>query len=243
VGTCAKHKEANRLTTEPQPESLSEFKNSFSYGTRSDLNFKFLKGLSDEEAGRFFQELLWKLGDAFADNDYAQIAEHVKSGQAQVYNQGGGRYTYEDAPFTPLAQPVAASRLMLLTSSGHFVEGDDPNPLGIEKMTQQQAMEMISQFLRRPPTLSEIPADTPNEKLQVRHGGYDIRAAEADAGVAFPLAHLNALAANGAIGALVNPAFSFVGAAAQTPLIKKTGPAWVERFQEMGVETAVLVPV
>ncbi len=223
-------------------ESFTDFKNSFSYGSRSDLNFKFLKGLSDEEAGQFFQDLLWELGDAFASNDYTQIVELIKSGQSQVYNQGGGRYAYEDAPFTPLAKPVSASRLMLLTSTGHFVAGDDPNPLGIENMTQQQAMGMISQFLRRPPTLSKIPTDTPNDNLQVRHGGYDIRAAQADAGVAFPLVHLNALAADGVIGELVNPAFSFVGAAAQTPLIKKTGPAWVERFKEMGVETAVLIP-
>jgi len=224
-------------------ESFSDFKNSFSYGSRADLNFKFLKGLSDEEAGQFFQALLWKLGDAFVDGDYAQVLQHVKTWQAQVYNQGGGRYTYEDAPFTPVAKPLSQSRLLLLTSSGHFIEGDDPKPLGVENMTQQQAMENISQFLRQPPTLSEIPTDTPTDRLQVRHGGYDIRAAQADAGVAFPLSYLNELAANGEIGELVNPAYSFVGAAAQMPLLKTTGPAWVEQFKDMGVETAVLVPV
>ena len=163
--------------------------------------------------------------------------------RAKVYNQGGGRYTYDDAPFAPLKKPVAESKLMLLTSSGHFVDGDDPNPLGIENMTQQQAMEMISQFLRRPPDLSEIPTNTPNDKLRVRHGGYDIRAAKADLGVAFPMAHLNEFAEDGVIGEFVSPAFSFVGAAAQMQLTRKTGPMWVEKFKDMGVETAVLVPV
>ena len=46
------------------PETFESFKNSFSYGSRTDLNFKFLKTLSDEEAADFFQELLWKLGDS-----------------------------------------------------------------------------------------------------------------------------------------------------------------------------------
>jgi len=224
-------------------ESFSDFKNSFSYGSRSDLNFKFLKGLSDEEAGQFFQALLWKLGDAFASNDYTQVIEHVKNGQLQVYNQGGGRYTYDDAPFAPLEKPVSESRLMLMTSTGHFVDGDDPKPLGVENMTQQQAMEMISQFLRVAPTLTEIPTNTPTDKLQVRHGGYDIRAVQADAGVAFPLTHLNEFAAKGMVGEFANPAYSFVGATAQMPLIKKTGPAWVEMLKERGVETAVLIPV
>ncbi|KAA3664376.1 MAG: hypothetical protein DWQ04_06045 [Chloroflexi bacterium] len=231
------------MTTESQPESFTEFKDSFSYGSRSDLNFKFLKGLSDEDAGQFFQALLWKLGHAFVSNDYTQVLEHVKNGQLQVYNQGGGRYTYDDAPFAALKKPVADSRVMMLTSTGHFVDGDDPNPLGIENMTQQQAMEMISQFLRTPPTLSEIPTDTPDDKLRVRHGGFDIRAVQEDQGVAFPMAHLNEFANEGIIGELASPVYSFVGATAQMPLLKKTGPAWVEMFRERGVETAVLVPV
>ena len=40
-------------------ETFAEIKNSFSYGKRSDMNFKFLKSLSEEDAGQFFQELLW----------------------------------------------------------------------------------------------------------------------------------------------------------------------------------------
>lgn len=32
------------------PESFEDFKNSFSYGSRTDLNFKFLAKLSDKEA-------------------------------------------------------------------------------------------------------------------------------------------------------------------------------------------------
>ena len=45
----------------PKPESFEDFKKSFSYGSRTDLNFKFLAKLSDDQAAKFFQDLLWKL--------------------------------------------------------------------------------------------------------------------------------------------------------------------------------------
>ena len=64
--------------TTSMPETFGEFKNSFSYGSRTDLNFKFLKSLPDEEAATFLQELLWKLGDAFDDGDYTRVYEHVR---------------------------------------------------------------------------------------------------------------------------------------------------------------------
>ncbi|MFK7800948.1 MAG: hypothetical protein AB8G95_04905, partial [Anaerolineae bacterium] len=57
-------------------ESLEEFKNSFSYGSRPDLNFKFLASFSEEEAGDFFQELLNKLGDTINDGDATRLIDH-----------------------------------------------------------------------------------------------------------------------------------------------------------------------
>lgn len=223
-------------------ESFSEFKNSFFYGSRVDLNFKFLKELSDEEASAFFQELLWKLGDSFNSGNYAPILEHVVAWQQRGYD-GDGRFVYDDAPFTPLKKPLSESRLALLTSSGHFGAGDDPEPFGQKEMTQTEAMAQIFRFLQETPTLSTIPIDTPLEHLRVRHGGYDIRGAEADANVAFPLTRLQELAAEGVIGELANHAYSFVGACAQTPLIKKTAPQWVKQLQEQQVDAVLLVPV
>ena len=58
-------------------ESFVEFKNSFSYGSRTDLNFKFLKALTPAEAADFFQELLWKLGDTLDDGQIGRLIDHV----------------------------------------------------------------------------------------------------------------------------------------------------------------------
>ena len=41
---------------DPQNESFQGFKDSFAYGSRTDLNFKFLKALSSDEAAEFFAD-------------------------------------------------------------------------------------------------------------------------------------------------------------------------------------------
>ncbi|PIV26148.1 MAG: hypothetical protein COS37_07900 [Anaerolineae bacterium CG03_land_8_20_14_0_80_58_20] len=225
-----------------QKETFEDFKNSFNYGSRSDLNFKFLKNLSDTDASRFFQELLWKIGDSFNDGDFTRVADYVNETQAKAY-AGVGRFIYDDSPFTPLRAPLSQLRLGLMTSSGHFVDGDDPKPFGVENMSQQEAEMRIDDFLKVEPQLSVIPMNTPEEKLRVRHGGYDVRGAKADPNVNFPLTHLRELQAEGRIGELASDAYSFVGAAAQLRLLNHTGPEWVRMFQEKKIDALLLAPV
>jgi glycine/sarcosine/betaine reductase selenoprotein B len=224
-----------------QTESFQEFKNSFAYGTRSDLNFKFLKGLSDEDAAQFFQDLLWKLGASLDDGDSERLLDHVREWQIRNYSTPG-TWKYDDGPFTPLRKPVSQSRLVLLSSSGHFVAGHDPGPFGVKNMTQDEAMRRIDDFLKEAPTLSEIPFNTPREKLCVRHGGYDIRGAQADPNVVLPLERLLELQREGLIGELVPQAYSFMGASAQMRLLKEAGPQWASLLKQQKVDLALLVP-
>ncbi len=225
------------------PESFEDFKNSFSYGSRTDLNFKFLAKLSDDQAADFFQELLWKLGDSFDDSNFARVAEHVFNWQERSYSGTKKNFTYDDGPFATLANPVSQSRLALMTSSGHFVAGDDPEPFGVANMTQQEAIERIGEFVKEAPSLSSIPMDTPRGQLRVRHGGYDIRGVQADPNVALPLEILSEFHDDGTIGELVRQAYSFVGACAQRRLLKRNGPQWVDMFKAEKIEAALLVPV
>ena len=224
-------------------ESFEDFKNSFSYGSRTDLNFKFLAKLSDDPAATFLQELLWKLGDSFDDGDFKRIIQHVYEWQKKSYLSSKKNFTYTEGPFTPLNKPISLSRLMLITSSGHFVDGQDPEPFGVENMTQQEAIKRIEEFVKAAPTLSAIPMQTPRNKLRVRHGGYDIRSAQADPNVTLPLERLLELQQDGVIGKLSRQAYSFVGACAQKRLLKKTGPQWVEMFKQQQIDAALLVPV
>ena len=224
-------------------ESFEDFKNSFSYGSRTDLNFKFLAKLSNDQAADFIQDLFWKLGDSFDDGQYSRIAEHVFKWQSEAYTKAKKNFTYAEGPFAALAKPVSQSRLALITSSGHFVAGDDPEPFGVMDMTQQEAIDRIEEFVKEAPTLSSIPTDTPKEQLRVRHGGYDIRGAQADPNVALPLEILCDLHREGIVGELAGQAYSFVGACAQRRLLKRNGPQWVDMFKADRIEAALLVPV
>jgi hypothetical protein len=185
----------------PENFSFEDFKNSFSYGSRNDLSFKFLKSLSAEDAARFFQELLWKLGDTYDDGDVTRLIQHGYEWQVRGY-QGEGRWTYDEAPFVPVSKPLSQSRLLLLASSGHYAEEDDPELFGIKEMTQDEAIMRIGDFLRSAPVLSSIPVDTRPDKLRVRHGGYDIRGAQADPNTVLPYQRLSELAEEGIIGEL-----------------------------------------
>jgi len=228
--------------TASQKESFEDFKNSFFYGSRSDMNFKFLEHLPDEQATEFFQKLLWKLGHSSDDGNFGRIYEHILDSQIDGYKEEKG-YEYDQGPFTPLKKPVSEARIVLLTSGGHFVEGQDPEPLGVINMSQQEAEKRVFEFLKTEPTLSVIPTDTPGSKLRVRHGGYDIRGAQADANVVFPLDRFQELDKEGIIGELAPDAYSFIGACSQIRLLKKTAPEWVKMLKEKQPDAILLAPV
>ena len=152
-------------------------------------------------------------------------------------------HRHEDVPLTPMSKPLNESRVALITSSGHFVEGDDPQPFGEAVMSQQEAEDRIQEFLREAPTLSAIPFDTPSDHIRVRHGGYPVQGAAADHQVALPIGHLQALRDEGIIGDLVPEAYSFVGAASQLRIQRDTAPAWAEQLKDIGTDVALFVPV
>ena len=93
------------------------------------------------------------------DGDFDRIVEYIVEAQARGY-AGSGRFVYEENPFMPLKKPVSRLRLALISSSGHFVEGDDLKPFGVENISQAEAENRITDFMRAEPVLSEIPIDT-----------------------------------------------------------------------------------
>ena len=223
-------------------ESFDEFRNSFSYGSRTDLFHKWFKTGSEQLADEYLQELLRLTGQLIDDGDTGPIVEAIVRAQSKAY-AGAGHFVYDTGPFATLEQPLSESRIALLTTTGHFVEGDDPNPFGMENLTQDQVVKMTGEFGKADPTLSEIPVSTARDRTRVRHGGYDIRATEADRNTSFPIDRMLELEQDGVIGKFVSPVFSFVGLTSQLRLRKEIAPAWAERAKAAGAQGAVLVPV
>ncbi len=227
-----------------EKETFEDFIKSFFYGSRSDLSFKFISDLPEDRASEFLQGLFTTLINAVDDDDLESVKQCIMAGQARSY--GGGHlkgFTYDEGPFTLPETPLSEMTLSLLTSSGHFVDGDDPRPLGAESMTQAEAESRIMAFIKEAPQLSVIPFDTNPGQMRVRHGGYDVRAAQKDPNVAFPFERLKELQAKGMFKSLTPDAYSFVGACAQTRLINKTLPGWTDTMQAQGMDAVVLVPV
>jgi len=230
------------MKTENNDLTFEAFKNSFNYGARSDLNFKFLKNLSTADAARFVQGLFKIVMESIEDCENDFLEEYVFSAQTKAYS-GDRKQKYENSPFKLLEKPLRESSLALLTSSGHFVEGDDPQPFGVKKMSQEEAEERIMDFIRSEPVLSRIPVATPNNRLRVRHGGYDVSGAQKDPNVNFPLSLLREIRSERKIGSLSHLAYSFVGATSQTRLQKHAIPEWIEEFKEQKIDAMLLVPV
>ncbi|MDW7662042.1 MAG: glycine/sarcosine/betaine reductase selenoprotein B family protein [Bacillota bacterium] len=223
-------------------ESFKEFKDTFSYGKRNNLNFKFLSHLSEEEAADFIEGLLYKLGKYFNDGDEGKIIQHVVDGQIKAYSKDA-KFTYDEGPFTKFEKELKDSKIGLITSSGHFVKGDDPEPFGMKNMTQEEAINNIRESIREKPSLSIIPKDTNLEDLKVRHGGYDISGAETNHNTVIPIEILKELEKNEVIKELGNKIFSFVGACAQKPLIKEIKNSWMEIIKMQNFDAVILVPV
>lgn len=234
----------NATTVRSVPESdetLAEFADSLSYGSRSDLSFKYLPRFDAGRIGDSLAELLEGIGSLYDTSDPADLIDRAIALQVEGYRSRDvhERYRYEDGPFVRPERPITESTVALLTSSGHFAAGDDPQPLGVEDMSQEEAEDRIGEFLKEEPVLSDIPVGA---ELRVRHGGYDVRGVRVDHNVAFPVDRMAELAADGVIGNLAPTAYSFVGACAQTRLMKHIAPEWAERVGSE-CDVVLLVPV
>jgi D-proline reductase (dithiol) PrdB len=227
-------------------ETLEQFRRSFSYGSRSNLNFKFMKSMSDDEAAAFIEDTLRNLSDAYNTGDVAPMIETAISAQIAGYapdpNGPPPTYRFDSGPFSPASVPVSDARIGLLTTSGHYPADEDPAPDGLKGMSQDDAEDRISESLKETPVLSEIPVDSTVESVTVRHGGYDIRAAQMDRNVAFPIDRLNEMNRAGVLGSLAATFFSFPGATSQGRL-KRELDGWVERIAAQNVDYMLLVPV
>ncbi len=229
-------------------ETIKQLRDSFFYGSRSNLNFKFVSNLTDGEFGEFLAELFEALESAVNDGDPATVVETINFWQVEAHagkhvGESTFQYQYDDIPIAQLSKPLSECRVVLLTSSGHFVEGADPEPFGVVDMTQHQAEARIMEFLKETPTLSSIPMDTPADQVRLRHPGYPTKAALSDHRVNLPLEHLQALVGDGTIASVLPNAYSFVGAASQLKLKKNIAPVWADRLRDEGADLALLVPV
>jgi hypothetical protein len=125
---------------------------------------------------------------------------------------------------------LSQSRLMLISSAGAYLRRGQP-PF--------DAADDYGDY-----TLRTFPSSTPFEALAYAHGHYDHTMVEADAQVALPLRHLEALVAEGRVGGLAPSVISFMGYQPDSArVVDVLIPEIVALARAEKVQAALLAPV
>jgi D-proline reductase (dithiol) PrdB len=230
--------------SQPAPLSLKAFAASLYHAERADNYFSFLNNFSEEDLATFLQGLLRQVGDAIDESSTDTLTRFVQQGQVAAYlptqTVTPVRPDFPDSPFAPMRKPLRESTITLFSSGGIY--RDDQDPYYPAELTYEQAIRDLSKTRERLPSLRVIPADTPEERLRVGHVGYDIRAAQKDINVIFPLARFRELAREGGIGALAERNYSYHGLTSIHRVMQESAPLWAQMLKDDGVDAVFLTP-
>lgn len=130
----------------------------------------------------------------------------------------------DDAPWTPLARPLAQARLAIVTTAGLHRRGDRP-------------------FTGGEQTCRVLPADLPARDIVLSHTsiGFDRTGIQRDLNLVYPVDRLRELVAQGTLGSLGPTNFSFLGAQrAYEGLQQESGPAVARQLRDEGVDAVLL---
>jgi hypothetical protein len=224
--------------TGPAGLTFEDFRRSFYYGDRADMQFKYLARMTDEEAADAIAAVLAAVGETLDTGDLDGLREVAYRTQVRGYLPTDPVVPATDVPFTPLPASLADLTLALVSAGGIYRVDDDP--MGSNGPSQQDSLTLINEFLRGEPTLSTIPVDTPKGELTARHPGYDARSAQRDPSAVFPLDHLRELAGEGRVR-LADEHYGFTGATSQRRLEKQVAPRWAEHMAAHEVDVVFLV--
>ena len=127
-------------------------------------------------------------------------------------------------PWTPLKKPIAQCKIALM-SSGGILYRDQPR------------------FHREDASYREIPRSATQADLAVWHFGYRTADAEADHNCVFPLARMRELEADGTIGELSDPAYSFMGGIYSARKVRdELAPRIADELKRKQIDAFYLVP-
>ena len=137
-------------------------------------------------------------------------------------------------PFTPLARPLHACTVALLSTAG--VARNDDRPFDQERERRDPWWG--------DPTFRRIPLGTTEKDVRLYHLHIDSRFGESDLDVVLPMRRLAELASEGLVGRPAPTHYSTMGYILDpTELVAKTAPAIAACLHDEHVNAVVLVPV
>jgi hypothetical protein len=138
---------------------------------------------------------------------------------------------FVDVPFTPLAQPLARSRVALITTAAPYQAGAGDQGPGAKYNANAKFYRVYSESTEAIPD------------LRISHVGYDrMHTTAEDPGTWLPLARLRELVKAGRIGALTPRFHGAPTNRSQRVTTETDAPELLRRCREDGADVAVLVP-
>ncbi len=127
-------------------------------------------------------------------------------------------------PWTPLAKPISRCKVALMSSGGILYRAQP-------------------RFHREDASYRLIPKGATQADLDVWHFGYPTADAKADHNCVFPLARMRELEAEGVIGELADPAYSFMGGIYSARKVRdELAPKIANELKRAHVDAFYLVP-
>jgi D-proline reductase (dithiol) PrdB len=142
---------------------------------------------------------------------------------------------HEPIPWAPVRKPLAESKVALLTTAGVSMKDDTPFDMEYERQNPTRGDSSFRR-LRRDATASDIVAN---------HLHIDTGYIERDLNVALPLARLDELVAEGAVGASAQTHYSIMGfqGGDSSALENESAPAIASVLKSEQVDLFLLAPV
>ena len=138
---------------------------------------------------------------------------------------------YADVPFTPLAKPLAQSRVALITTAAPYQPGVGDQGPGAKYNAAAKFYKVYSDATDAVPD------------LRISHVGYDrLHTTAEDPNTWFPLAQLQQAVKAGRIGALTTRFHGAPTNRSQRVTLEQDAPEILRRCREDGADVAVLVP-
>lgn len=138
---------------------------------------------------------------------------------------------FAEAPFTPLAKPLAEARLALITTAAPYQPGVGDQGPGAKYNAAAKFYKVYSDSTDSEPD------------LRIAHVGYDRKhTAAEDPNTWFPLARLREAVKAGRIGALTSRFYGAPTNRSQRVTMETDAPEILRRCREDGADAALLVP-
>jgi D-proline reductase (dithiol) PrdB len=138
-------------------------------------------------------------------------------------------------PWTPVAKPLADSKVALLSTAGLSMQGDPPFDMEMERRNP----------MRGDPSWRALRADATSASVEANHLHIDTGYIRRDLNVALPVDRLRTLVEEGIVGAMAETHYSTMGYQGNDTSIQEqtSAPEIAARMKSEEVDLALLAPV